>query len=332
LRCLEFNHPDRVPRNTWALPLAALTLGQNVVDAFYRRFPDDFGGPRVPPAAKLDQGDAYAIGNYRDEWGCVFESIQAGVIGEVKHPLVAEWADLERVKPPEPLLKIDVDAVNRACAAQDRFITAGCCPRPFERLQFLRGSENVYADLAEDSSELAELLRLIHDYYRREAEIWCKTNIDGLMFMDDWGSQRALLISPAQWRRIFKPLYKEYCAIAKAHGKKVFMHSDGHIFDIYEDLIEIGVDAINSQLFCMDIAAIGKRFKGRITFWGEIDRQHVLSSPNPQDGRDAVRLVAQHLYDPSGGVIDQFEMGAGVNIIAVAQAIHEEWERIGKTS
>jgi uroporphyrinogen-III decarboxylase len=183
-------------------------------------------------------------------------------------------------------------------------------------------------DLAEESSELAQLLGIIHDYFRREAEAWCNTNVDALFLMDDWGSQRSLLISPAQWRAIFKPLYKEYCDIARAHGKKVFMHSDGHIFEIYEDLIELGVDAINSQLFCMDIEQIGKRFKGRISFWGEIDRQNVLPSPNPEVGRAAVRTVAQHLYDPAGGVIAQFELGAGANI-AVARAIYEEWERVG---
>ena len=117
----------------------------------------------------------------------------------------------------------------------------------------------------------------------------------------------APLISPCNGWRFFKPLYKDYCDIAKAHGKKVFMHSDGYIFDIYPDLIEIGVDA-DTESFCMDIAEIGPRFKGKITFWGEIDRQHILPSPNAQDGRDAVRKVAQHLYDPSGGVIAQFEL------------------------
>ena len=77
--------------------------------------------------------------------------------------------------------------------------------------------------------------------------------MDGITFMDDWGSERALLISPKMWTHYFKPLYKAYCDLAKAHGKFVFMHSDGYIFDIYEHLVEIGVDAVNSQLFTMPI-------------------------------------------------------------------------------
>lgn len=123
--------------------------------------------------------------------------------------------------------------------------------------------------------------------------------------MDDWGSQNALLISPRQWRAIFKPMYREYCEVARKAGKKIFFHSDGWILDIYEDLVEIGVDAINSQLFCMPIEQIGRRFKGRITFWGEIDRQQILHFGTPADVRQAVARVRTALEDARGGMIAQ---------------------------
>ena len=55
-------------------------------------------------------------------------------------------------------------------------------------------------------------------------------------------------------------------------------------------------------------------------------RQHVLSSPDPRAGREAVRRVAKHLHDPRGGVIAQFEFGPGSHP-ATARAI-EEWELI----
>jgi len=127
----------------------------------------------------------------------------------------------------------------------------------------------VMIDLMEDSAELKELLRRVHDFFIKEVEIFAtKIDVDAICFMDDWGSQRALLIHPEIWRRVFKPLYAEYVKIAHDHGKKAFMHSDGHIEEIYPDLIEMGVDALNSQLFCMNIEELGRRFKGKITFWG----------------------------------------------------------------
>ena len=105
------------------------------------------------------------------------------------------------------------------------------------------------------------------------------------------------------------------------------MHSDGNIESIFPDLFEIGVDAINSQLFVMDMEHLARVAKGNITFWGEIDRQHILSSSDPDDVIQAVNTVANHLYDPSGGIIAQFEFGPGI-IPANAKLVFEQWEKV----
>jgi hypothetical protein len=89
------------------------------------------------------------------------------------------------------------------------------------------------------------LLNIIHEFYLREVEFWATTDVDAIFFQDDWGSQQALLIQPDLWREWFKPLYRDYTDIAHAHGKFAFMHSDGNITSIYEDLVETGVDALN---------------------------------------------------------------------------------------
>ena len=300
-RCIEFNHPDRVPRDLWTLPIAELQNGTEAVAALRRRWPVDIGSPVVPnPALEATRsGSFYEIGQYRDEWGCVFDNIQQGVIGEVKDPLIKEWEDLDKLRLPVEALALDRDALNQCCRTDDRFLISEFgATRIFERMQFLRGSENLYVDLAEEPPELLVLRDRIHQFNCDFVEAWAKTDVDAISLMDDWGSQISLLISPAQWRRLFKPCYAEYCRIARDHGKKVVMHSDGHILEIYEDLIEIGVNAINSQIFCMDIAELGRRFAGRITFWGEIDRQRLLPFGTPDEVRAAVAQVIKHLYRP----------------------------------
>jgi uroporphyrinogen decarboxylase len=171
------------------------------------------------------------------------------------------------------------------------------------------------------------LIRKIHEFHMAELEFWVRTDVDAIGFMDDWGAQKQLLIPPRVWRDLFRPLYAEYCQLIHGSGKFVFMHSDGCIAEIYDDLIGVGVDAINSQLFTMDLADLARRAKGRITFWGEIDRQHVLPAADPQVARDAVRHVAKYLYDPKGGIIAQFEFGPGANP-AVALAIFDEWDKV----
>jgi hypothetical protein len=330
-KALRFENPARMPRDLWVLPWAAARYPAELAE-LQRRFPSDLcRAPDVYAPSSRRRGDMFACGEYTDEWGCVFENLQEGVIGEVKRPLLADWADRAAFRPPVETLPQNVAAarrtVNAFCAQTDRFVTGACCPRPWERYQFLRGSENSMVDSMVPGEGLSTLLREIHAFYLRELEFWVTTDVDAITFMDDWGSQRQLLIPPVVWRDLFKPIYKDYCDLAHAHGKFAFMHSDGHIAEVYEDLVEIGVDALNSQLFVMDIAELGRRYKGRITFWGEMDRQHVLAATEPQIGRDAVRQVARHLFDERGGVIAQLELGPGGNS-AVALAVFEEWAQV----
>ena len=329
--CLRFETPERMPRDLWLLPWAAAHHPDTVAE-LARRYPSDFGDPPgvYRPSPRIE-GDVYAVGTCTDGWGCVFANIQEGVHGEVRDPVLKDIADWRSVEPPYETLPAAWDRardeVNRHCASTDKFVRAGCCPRPWERLQFLRGSENTMIDIMTPGAGARDLLRRIHEFYLTELEFWVSTDVDAIYFMDDWGAQNQLLIPPDLWREMFKPLYRDYCELARTHDKFVFMHSDGHISEIYEDLIEMGVNALNSQLFCMDLEDLERRAKGRITFWGEIDRQHVLPSSDPQVGREAVRRVARHLYDPRGGIIAQFEFGAGASP-ATALAIFDEWERV----
>jgi uroporphyrinogen decarboxylase len=322
---LAFAGPPRAPRDLWVLPIAAEKYPDEL-KALERDFPSDFtavsGHERQTAPTR---GNPHVVGEFTDEWGCTFVNIQRGVIGEVKDPLVRDWAtDRARIHVPREWLTLDRDAVNRDCAATEKFTFCAACPRPFEQLQFLRGSEDLYLDLAEPPRELREFMRELHAFYCEVFEAWARTDVDALRFMDDWGSQRALLIAPALWRELFKPMYRDYVQIAHRHGKKLFMHSDGHIAAIYPDLVEIGMDAVNSQLFCMGPETLAPH-AGKITFWGEIDRQHLLPDGSTADNAAAVRRVHQHLWR-NGGCIAQCEFGPAArpeNVRAVFAAWNE---------
>jgi uroporphyrinogen decarboxylase len=319
-RTLCFEGVDRPARDIWLLP-AAFFGREHELRALLSEYPSDFGGSGFHDPA--DESPLYQPGEWTDQWGSGWVNIQAGMVGEVKHPAIEDWSDLEHWRPPYYLLGQGFEDVNRTCAQSSQFILLGC-PRPWERFQFLRGSENAYRDLAWGTAEASKLLDIIHEYYMRHLEYIVQTDVDGITFMDDWGSARALLISPKMWVAYFKPFYKDYCDLAKAHGKFVFMHSDGYIMDLYEHLIEIGVDAINSQLFTMPIEEIGRRFKGRITFWGEMDRQQILPFGTPDDVCQAVQRVKDALWDPRGGLIGEAEFNKGYPMENL-RAFFEAW-------
>jgi hypothetical protein len=271
------------------------------------------------------QGTPYIVGEYTDAWGVPWEVGEEGVMGEVKNPPIQDWRVLDHYSPPWEILETaNWGEVNSFCAATEKFVVTPWGVNPFERMQFLRGSENLYLDLGYGSPQVSTLRDMVHDFFRKEIALWCQTDVDGVKFSDDWGSQRGLLISPSMWQVMFKPMYVEYCEMIHAAGKFAFFHCDGNISQILPDLIEMGVDAINSQLFCMDIEAIGSKYQGEITFWGEIDRQYIMPFGTPKEVRRAVHRVRRALDTGCGGVIAQFEWGKDVSRENVEVAL-EAW-------
>ncbi len=87
------------------------------------------------------------------------------------------------------------------------------------------------------------------------------------------------------------------------------MHSDGYTIDIIPDLAEMGLDAMNSQIFCIGLDKL-EPLAGKITFWGEMDRQHLLVEGTTEDIRNAVAKVRETLWR-QGGCIAQCEFGPG---------------------
>lgn len=326
--CLTFNNPDRAPRDLWALPY--VTLFQNdEFDAMVQEYPMDIGASQLSPGWSDEVVQATAKpGHYTDDWGSVWYIGEPGVIGEVKKPALADWSALDKFKPPFHLVRNrDFSYINKSCEQSDKFMLSDVTARPFERLQFLRGTENLFIDIAYDKAEFHKLLKIVHEFYLEDIESWCKSNVDGIFFMDDLGTNRGPLINPKTWREIFKPLYKEYCDTIHAAGKFAFFHTDGHTETIYGDLIEVGIDAINSQLFIMNIEELAHKYKGKVTFWGEMDRQHVLPFGTLEEVHEAVMRVRRVLDDGIGGVIAQCEWGKN-NPTANIKAVFDAWKEL----
>jgi hypothetical protein len=314
----------------WTLPWAYNHFGDEVT-AILRDFPPDI--VQIPDSFKvyaqkpITSGNLYENGEATDDWGVVFKNIHRGVIGEVKNPIInvddENWEDLSRVHFPEELLTIDTKIVNEFCAGTDQFVLSSDLVRPFERMQFLRGSELFFIDLALENPGMLKMLGRVHEFYCKLMELWCKnTNIDGFFVMDDWGTQKALLINPAVWVKYFKPLYRDYVEIAHKYGKKLFFHSDGYTLDIIPHLIDLGIDAANLQIFCIGIDKIAQ-FKGKITFWGEIDRQYLLSKGTVAEINAAVRAVRSAVWE-NGGAVAQCEFGPGVDP-AIVRQVYKSW-------
>jgi len=314
-----------MPRQLWLLPWAERRYPE-FVKKIRDLYPDDIAqAPGIYKNPLNLTGGKYDSGIYIDEWGCKFVNMEDGLMGIVHEPLIKVWSDLDDFKTPDAALNIDKEEINRFCRSTDKFVYAGSIVRPLERFQFLRTMEQSMTDVLFEEPGFIELLRRMHVHFCKEVEVWSKTEVDAIFLMDDWGTQHAMMLSPDVFRKYFKPMYRDYCEIASQHNKYVFMHSDGNIAEILPELVEVGVNAINSQLFCMDMDRLSREVAGKITFWGEIDRQNTLPNGSSADITQAVDLIYSKLYR-NGGVIAQCEFGPAANPQNILH-VFDSWNR-----
>ena len=150
--------------------------------------------------------------------------------------------------------------------------------------------ENLLVDFMNNGSFVHDLLRLICDFNLRIMKNLGSYRIDGIYFGDDWGSQKAMLMSPETWRRFIKPYIEEMYSQAHAQGYDVFIHSCGNIAPVLDDLIEIGLNVFNPfQPEVMDLHDLMKRYSKRLAFYGSLSIQKTLPFGTTEDVEEEVR-------------------------------------------
>ncbi|MBA3073791.1 MAG: hypothetical protein FP831_09360 [Anaerolineae bacterium] len=206
---------------------------------------------------------------------------------------------------------------------------------PFERAFEMQGMEKFLMNLAVEPDFAQELLnknnQLCMQLMRNFLDE-CGDLIDIIKIGDDLGTQESLMISPRMYRRMLKPLHAEMIAMIKQKTKaKVFFHTDGDVFDLIEDFIEIGVDVLNpiqtSAGKMSDLEGLKQRYNKRIVFCGAIDTQKVLPYGTPDQVRQEVKRVINILGKDGGYMLATVHTVMNEvppeNILAMVDAVEE---------
>ncbi|MHB9023531.1 MAG: uroporphyrinogen decarboxylase family protein [Armatimonadota bacterium] len=314
LRAIRFETPDRVPIGYSVSPGAFLKYGQPLLDLI-RSYPHDFFDVNEVKLPQRDAAHYQPDGSYykevTDEWGCTWVYYLEGIAGEVKRSPLADWAALKTYRCPP--LPDSPEERTKAKAAMDRmkerYIGWGSADTFYERMQWLRGVEDLAMDIAEDADEVYQLADLLLECnILPRIELALEAGADVIGFGDDWGAQSQLLINPETWRRIFKPRYQRAFELVHQGGALTWMHSDGMILDIIPDFIEIGLDVINPQLVVMDLADVRQAADHKIAIYTDIDRQYRLPFGTPAEVREHIGDIFTQLAYPDGGLL----YGAGI--------------------
>lgn len=251
--------------------------------------------------------------SYTDEWGVTWKVIAYDTpFGKGRytepfgHPLAEDDA-IDRYVPPDPNRpELYADAARVLREFRDEYWIVGVVVTTvFETAWALRGYEQMMVDFLLDPALANRILDIPYHYHLTAAKKLAEMGVDMIWFGDDVGAQETMLISPETWRAFLKPRLANLIASVKQINPqlKVAYHSDGNIYEIVPELIEIGVDVLNPiQPASMDPEKLKRDFGDRLCFWGSLDLQNTLPFGTPAQVRQEV-LMRLDTLGRDGGLI-----------------------------
>ena len=339
LRAVEFRYPGWIPCTVSILPATWIRYGgelEKIVLEHFNLSPDYKKGD----FKKMKLSRAYQKGRWKDVWGIVWENIEEGLdsVPVEKEAPLRNWEDLENYKAPSPLFfdwfgeEIDWEERKKLFeeAKKEGNLAYGSLVHGFMYmwLYYLRGFTNLMMDIASEDSRLNQVIEMVLNYNLKLVNKWIETGTEIIYFGDDLGHQKSLPISPSDWRRYLKPCYAKIFGACQDGEVYVRLHSDGHILEIIEDLIECGVNIINPQIRANSLEGLEKVAKGKVCIDVCLDRQ-LFPFASRQEIRNHIWKVVKILSSKEGGLMLHAECGPDVPLESI-ETICQVLEEVGE--
>lgn len=239
---------------------------------------------------------------YRDVFGVIWDRSIDKDIGNVKE-VVLKSPTLKGYEFPNPRdQRFFSDIPTRLKQYPDCFRVFCLGFSLFERAWTLRGMENLFMDFVDNPQFVHQLLGAIADYDIAQINHAGQYDIDAVYLGDDWGQQNGLLMGYPLWREFILPQLRRIYQAVHEHGNYVFIHSCGDVDELFDDLIDAGVNCFNPfQPEVMNVFELMEQYRGRLAFHGGLSMQKTL----PFGTADEVKQESRKLLDVGlrGGLI-----------------------------
>jgi uroporphyrinogen decarboxylase len=235
-----------------------------------------------------DLGDDH----FRDVFGVVWDRSIDKDIGNVESPVLPE-PTLDGYQFPDPLSPRFFDDIpTKIEKYPDCFRVFSIGFSLYERTWTLRGMENLMMDFYDNPDFVHQLMGRIADYNIAQVKRALEFDIDAVYFGDDWGQQHGLQMGPDIWHEFIYPELKRMYGVVKDAGKYVFIHSCGDVDELFDDLIDIGLDCFNPfQPEVMDVESLLSKYRGRLTFHGGLSTQQTLPYGSVSDVEEETKKL-----------------------------------------
>ncbi len=246
---------------------------------------------------------------YKDVFGVVWDRTIEKDIGNVKIEVLPE-PTLKGYEFPDPIDKRFFEDISfKLKRYPDRFRIYCIGFSLFERAWTMRGMANLLMDFYMNPEFAKALLKSIADYNIAQANEAMKYDIDAVYFGDDWGMQEGLIMGYDCWKEFIFPELKRMYSVVKERGKFVMIHSCGAVSELFDDLIEIGLDCFNPfQPEVMNVKELKHKYHKKLSFWGGLSMQKTLPFGTSQDVIDESKMLLElgkhggYIFSPSHAV------------------------------
>jgi uroporphyrinogen decarboxylase len=171
----------------------------------------------------------------------------------------------------------------------------------------LRGLQEFMMDLIETPAIPVYIMERLTEIYlenlRRvlEADAAAGGRLDMVYFYDDVATQNSLMVSKKMWNQFVRPYHAKIIELAHKFNKPVMYHTDGSVYQIIPEFIEMGVDLLNPlqpDAKDMDLQKIKDEFGDKISFHGGVDIMRTLPKGNPAkvqaEVKDRVKVLGRN--------------------------------------
>ena len=125
--------------------------------------------------------------------------------------------------------------------------------------------------------------------------------VGALWYSDDIAYRTGLLVSPKVLRQYHFPWMKRIGDLARARGIPFIYHTDGILWDVMEDIIDCGVNALHPiEPQAMDIREVKAKYGDRLCLAGNLDLSGPLTRGTPEEVEEEVKRLLREV-GPGGG-------------------------------
>ena len=361
-KAIHFNYPDRIPIMHAILPGAWLKYGDSLYE-IVKKIPGDLASENTKLSSKRSSASGYSMsanltkkyiyeddfsfiearnfmygpneasGRQQDEWGCIWEKIDPGIVGQIVAYPLTDWDKWKNYRFPDTFAYWRWDNENflniiKESRSMSKYII-GYGGNVFEKMQWLRGYEELMIDICLNQDRVKALGEKICEYVIGTVQKLAEFGVDGIEVSDDWGTQKDLMISPDLWRKIFKPYYKIIFDEIHKFGIDVHFHTDGNTISIINDLIEIGADVINPQFSAMNLDELSRKVKNRVCIRTDIDRQYILIKSTPKEMDEYIKKIFKLMGSERGGIMFKGEINSDCPLELV-EAMYTAFEKYAR--